>query len=182
MNKKAFTLIELLVVVLIIGILAAIALPQYQKAVVKAQAIQGLTLLKSVSEAAEIYMLANNEWPSSLDDLDIAIPSDFTGTASIYENNIGSRSNGKWSIVIENKNPWKAIHIGMISGDYKGAGFSYYYDTYNNGVIKGKIVYCLEMQSGSSYVFEKTAGDFCQKIFHGVLGDHAGNVRLYEIP
>ena len=66
--RKGFTLIELLVVVLIIGILASIALPQYQLAVKKAKATQNIVSANSMITIAQEYYLANNAWPATWGD------------------------------------------------------------------------------------------------------------------
>ena len=115
--NRGFTLIELLVVVLIIGILAGVALPQYQKAVAKARYTQMITAGKSLKDAMELYYMANGDYPVFWSDLDITYPGCSEGT-------------GRYMLWCDK------FAVDMFAGSDKNLVFYDIYGIENNGVGK----------------------------------------------
>ncbi len=155
-KNAGFTLIELLVVVLIIGILAAVALPQYQKTVEKARTAEALTAMKAVIQAQQAYYLANGTYAKEFTDLDVDIPWEKTSTKI--------RTNGTWKLVLSQTAVGSAgvgQHIGItrLDGKYQNNGFYYFLtEMSNNQQLKTNQLYCVENW--------QCRGGFCKKVMH----------------
>ena len=164
MNKNGFTLIELLIVVLIIGILAAIALPQYQKAVWKSRANQLQVSVSSLATAQSSYRLATSQWPSDFELLDLTFDNlpDKVKRVTHWAENAGStavRSNDLMTLMLWNMNNQEnhlALGLFNTGSKYQSSGFTYIHKLDN---VPANRLYCVE-----TYDAARKVGDFCQQV------------------
>lgn len=168
-SKTGFTLIELLVVVLIIGILSAVALPQYQMAVGKARIARLLPLVRAVKEAQEAYYMANGDYAVHFEDLDISIPTPNSITAG----------SGSWRGDRANYDKWS---IELLSAAQRVYGITYFA---NNAFEYGML---LHHSLSSDLPCENVAivsGDLAEKLARsmgGVKKRTSGSYVYYCLP
>ena len=152
-NKKAFTLLELLVVVLIIGILAAIALPQYKKAVEKARMAEAVTIVKAIAQAHQRYYMINGNYLScrELDAIDI----DLGGSSDCSYPACTCRQTSNF-IYLSNNYGGSYIAFAQRRPLYK----YYIYVTKN----EPNLVKCSSSGSGHDYQPSQTQKELCDKL------------------
>src|SRR5262249_26095225 len=96
-QTSGFTLIELLIVVAIIGLIAAIAIPNLRNAMNKAKQSRTLADIKAIGNALETYAVDNNTYPKGLTDANAAVLSSYL---SLYLRTVppGDGWNNPWHI------------------------------------------------------------------------------------
>jgi prepilin-type N-terminal cleavage/methylation domain-containing protein len=108
-NRKGFTLIELLIVVVIIGILAAIAIPKFSTTKEKAYVAAMKSDLRNLGTAQEAYFSDFNTYSASL-------PTDYTPSTGVTVV-VGTVSGTGWAATSAHQNTTKTCAIA-----YGGAG------------------------------------------------------------
>lgn len=184
-KRNGFTLLELLIVVVIIGILAAVALPQYKKSVIKSKAAQMQNLLDTVIKASDLYYLQNAKYPKSFDDLDIEInlPTSSTRTCLNDMGYASIKQIGDFAIAIHKGNDSTLPHVNVIAayfttGKYKCRGFARIQEWKTN---HRNYTYCMEARYNLACGTYCENGIFCTDImgYHNQQSVTSGLMTIY---
>ena len=87
MNNRGFTLLELLVVVLLVGILGAIALPQYFNVVERQRAMEAVGILAAIEKAQVRYYAVNDAYSTDFSNIDFDLRSNKNNSAENVSGN-----------------------------------------------------------------------------------------------
>ena len=130
-NNKGFTLIELLVVVLILGILAAMAMPQYFKAVERSRMTEAVTLLSNIATAQQRKYLQINAYAKDYRGLDVA-PAGASGAVFYTKGDVAKGTSGNgFAITLSSEKTYtagKATATREANGKSNDAGLNYQYN------------------------------------------------------
>ena len=154
-----FTLIELLVVVLIIGILSAVALPQYEKAVEKSRATEAMTILKALREQQSLCILDKGTLEGCMQDMGEGSLFDYANITipGAINNDCGDPTCG----------PVTKNFSYALDGEY----------IYARRIINGEEVYVLETTAGAEIgcwnIQDETSKNWCKVIGFTKKGEYS---------
>lgn len=163
MQKKGFTLTELLVVVLILGILAGVAVPNYRRSVFRSEMMEGLTHGKTIYDSAVRYRGVNSVAPTSFNQLDVGF---FGADDSTNEFNDGS-----FTYILRDSN---------VTAKNEKAGYDlmFMFPTITNAGVTAPVLCCpyatstsgqwlcnnVAVEADNNYLSQKMLVDTCREI------------------